>query len=144
MHIRQPERAAVKSISQLLVIEAEQVKNRRVQIVHVDLVLHGEVAELIRRPEREARLHARARQPDGEAAGIVVATGAVLLRVGRAAELAAPPDESKPSKTLITVMMSFLRRSILETARLATFSELFATSIAKRKSSMTLSFKPSF
>ncbi len=43
--------------------------------------------------EREAGLHAGAGQPDGEAARVVVAPGAVLLGVGRAAELAPPPHE---------------------------------------------------
>src|SRR5690606_16439316 len=58
-----------------------------------DLVLHGLVAELVGGPEGEARLHAAAGEPDGEAVGVVVAAGALLLRGGGAAELAAPPDE---------------------------------------------------
>ena len=63
------------------------------QVVHVDLVLHGAVAELVGGAEGEAGLDAAAGQPDGEAVGVVVAAGAVLLGVGGAAELAAPPDE---------------------------------------------------
>ena len=63
------------------------------EVVHVHFVLHGQVAELVGRTEGEAGLHAGAGQPDGEAAGVVVAAGAVLLGVGRAAEFAAPPDQ---------------------------------------------------
>ena len=51
------------------------------------------MAELVGRAVGEAGLDAAAGEPDGEAAGVVVAAGAVLFGVGRAAELAAPPDE---------------------------------------------------
>src|ERR1043166_3068415 len=51
------------------------------------------MAELVGRAVRKARLHAAARKPHGETAGIVVAPRAVLLGVGCPAELAAPPDE---------------------------------------------------
>src|SRR5206468_3210229 len=46
-HIGEAEVAAGVAVSQLLVIEAEQVQQGRVQVVHVDLVLHGVVAELV-------------------------------------------------------------------------------------------------
>ena len=39
MHIGQPEVAALEAVGQLRVIEAEQVQNRRVQVVDVDRVL---------------------------------------------------------------------------------------------------------
>ena len=66
-HIGETKRAAVKSVSELLMIEAELVENRRVQIVHVNFVLHGEMAEFVRGPERKAGFHTPTRQPDSEA-----------------------------------------------------------------------------
>ena len=53
----------------------------------------GELAELVGRAVGDAGLEAAAGQPDREAAGVVVAAGAVLFGVRRAAELAAPPDD---------------------------------------------------
>ena len=51
------------------------------------------MAELVGGAVGEAGLDAAAGQPHREAAGVVVAAGAVLLGVRRAAELAAPPDQ---------------------------------------------------
>ena len=53
----------------------------------------ADVPELIGLAEREAGLDAGAGEPDREAAGVVIAARAVLLGVGGAAELAAPPDQ---------------------------------------------------
>src|SRR5260221_11991264 len=61
--------------------------------MHVDFVLDGAVTELVGRAEGEAGLDAAAGEPDGEAAGVVIAAGAVLFGVGCAAELTTPPDE---------------------------------------------------
>ena len=45
MHIRQPERPARVVECQFLVVEAQLVQDRGVEVVHVDLALHGHVAE---------------------------------------------------------------------------------------------------
>src|SRR5260221_434204 len=81
------------AVGEPLVVEAQEVQDGGVQVVHVDLVLHGLVAELVGRSEGVAGLDAGAGEPDGEAVGVVVAAGAVLLGVRGAAELAPPPDE---------------------------------------------------
>ena len=41
LHIGQPEIAALEAVSQLRVVEAEQVQNRRVHIVDIDLLFAG-------------------------------------------------------------------------------------------------------
>ena len=62
VHVRQAEIAAGVAVGKLLVIEAEQVKQRRVQIVHVDLVLRCREAELVRRAVHDALLQTRRRR----------------------------------------------------------------------------------
>ena len=57
--VRQAEVAARIAVRELRVIEAEQVQQRRVQVVHVDLVLGRRESELVRRAVRYAFLQAR-------------------------------------------------------------------------------------
>ena len=81
-----------KRNGQPLVVDAEQVQHRRVQVVDLDLVLDGVVAVLVGRAVDRAALDAAAGQPDGEAERVVVAAvGALGER--RPAELAAPDDQ---------------------------------------------------
>ena len=63
------------------------------EIVHVDFVHDGVVAEFVGLAIGDAALEAAAGEPDAEAGGIVIAPRAVLLGVGRAAKFAAPPDD---------------------------------------------------
>ena len=91
-HVGEPEVSAGVAVGELFVVQAEQVQDGGVQVVHVDLVGDGVVAELVGRAVGEARLHAAAGEPDGEALGVVVAPVAALGE-GRSAELAAPPDQ---------------------------------------------------
>ena len=60
MHIREPALDAVVVKTQPLVIEAEQVEDRRVEVVDRRDVFRGLVAELIRCAVAERALHARA------------------------------------------------------------------------------------
>ena len=46
MHIRQAEIAALEMVGELGVLDAEEMQNRRVQIVNVNFVLGGMEAEL--------------------------------------------------------------------------------------------------
>ncbi len=84
---------SVVAEGELFVIETEQVEEGGVQIVHVDLAIHGEVPEVVGGAPREPGFHATPGQPGGEAAGIVIATGSILFRVRRATEFSAPPYE---------------------------------------------------
>src|SRR5262245_17083204 len=72
-HIRKPEIAAGIAIGKFLVIEAKQVKQRRVQIVYVDHVLNGCEAELIRCAVRDAFLQSCTRKPHRETIRVVIA-----------------------------------------------------------------------
>lgn len=62
------------------------------QVVHVDLVIHGLEPELIRAAVGKSSFHAASSQPHGETFGIVIPTIG-SLGVGRAAKLSAPPDQ---------------------------------------------------
>src|SRR5262249_10504754 len=73
MHVRQAEVAPGVPIRQLLVVQPQDVQKRRVQVMDVDLVLHGEPAVVVRRPVAEPALHAGPGQPHREALRVVVA-----------------------------------------------------------------------
>ena len=62
MDVGQAEIAASVAVGQLLVVEAEQVQERRVQVVDVHLVLRHVEAELVALANRHASLHAAAGQ----------------------------------------------------------------------------------
>ena len=77
-----------------VVVEAQQVQDRGVQVVDVDAVLGDVEAELVAFAERDARLDAAAGEPHGEGVGVMVAAVvAAALDHRRAAELAAPDHE---------------------------------------------------
>ena len=61
------------------VIDPEAVKHRCVQIMNVHRILHNVVAVVVGFPVSDAALDSSARQPDREAAWVVVAT-IVLFR----------------------------------------------------------------
>ena len=63
MHVGQAEVAAGVAVGELLVVEAQQVQDRGVQVVDVDLVLDGLEAELVGRAVDVPPLHAAAGQP---------------------------------------------------------------------------------
>ena len=64
------------AVRQPLVVEAQRVQDRRVQVVHVDLVLHGLVAEVVGGAVGEAGFDAGPCQPLREAGRVVVAPAA--------------------------------------------------------------------
>ena len=84
--------AAAVEEGEAFVIEAEEMQNGRVEIVHRDDFVHGAVTEFIGRAVGHAAANSAAREPHGEALGIVVATVAALGE-GRAAELAGPQEQ---------------------------------------------------
>src|SRR5688500_15479800 len=96
MDVGEPHVAAAEPVSQPLVVEAEQMQNRRVQSMPVDLVFAGVTAELVRCPVGHSPLYACACQPHGEAEWIMVATDSFRVTAvrklgrGRAAEFTAP------------------------------------------------------
>src|SRR5262249_926356 len=74
---------------------AEQVKKGGVEVVDVDDVLNGVVAEFVRRAVGEAAFEAAAAEEHGKAFHVMVTTGAALVFLGHggAAEFTAPDDD---------------------------------------------------
>jgi len=70
---------ALESERELLVVDAEAVEHRGVQVADVDGVYGDVVAEIVGLAVADARLDAAAGEPGGEALGVVVAA-VVLLR----------------------------------------------------------------
>ena len=66
MNIRQAEVATGVAVRQTRVVEAQDVQNRRVEIVNVDGVFRDVVADLVRRSVDDARLDAASGQPAGK------------------------------------------------------------------------------
>ena len=95
--IRQPEIPPLVAVRQLLVLHAQQVQHGRVQVVHMHLVLRDVEAEIVGRPQCQARLHAAASHPDRVVATVMVTTVVLLLDLALAVdgttELATPNDE---------------------------------------------------
>src|SRR5262245_48152898 len=92
MHIGQPEVAAAVAEGELLVVEADEVEDGGVEVVDVDAVFDGLVAEFVGGAVDVAALDAAAGEPHGEAEAVVVAT-LVALGSGGAAEFTAPDHQ---------------------------------------------------
>ena len=84
--------AALVRVDELRVVDAEEVQNRGVEVVHVEFVFHGVEAEVIGGADGLAAAHAAAGHPHRKARGVVIAA-TVLLAHGSATEFAAPDDE---------------------------------------------------
>src|SRR5262249_55273911 len=97
MHVRQPILPALELERQLQMVDAEQMQDRRLQVVYVDAVLRHVVTKIIGFAVRQPRLHSTAGQPEREAARVMVAAvllgGGVALAEGSPTELAAPDDQ---------------------------------------------------
>ena len=78
---------AVVVEAQALVIEAEQVQDRGVEVVDSGNVLDRHMSEVVGRPVAVAGLHARAGKPDGESLRVMVAAVGAFLEGGHSAEL---------------------------------------------------------
>ena len=106
MHIREPVVATLEAVGEPLVVEAEQVHDGGLQIVHVDFVLHDGEAEFIGLAIADAVLHAAACEEDGIRVGkmiaaLVHALGGAAFAEWCAAEFAAPHDERVVEQTAL-------------------------------------------
>ncbi len=70
--------AAVVAVGEFFVIEAEEVEEGGVEVIHVDFVFDGFVAELIGGAVVDAGFDAAAGHPNGKTFGIVIAADAAL------------------------------------------------------------------
>jgi hypothetical protein len=92
--VGEAEVAALGAEGELGVVEAEEVKDGGVEVVHVDGIFGDVEAEVVGGAVGEAFFDAAAGHPDGEGTVVVIAAVVGALRHGGAAEFAAPDDES--------------------------------------------------
>src|ERR1043165_518559 len=93
MHVRQPPLDAVVVKAKALVIEAQEVEYRGVEIVNRGLVVQRLVAELVRGAVAESTFHPGAGQPHGETLWVMVAATGVLLKRRHPAEFSDKRDQ---------------------------------------------------
>ena len=97
MDVGEAEVAALVTVGQAGVFDAHQVENRRVEVVYMHAILDDIVTEVVGLAVGRALVDAGAGHQYREAARMVVAAVVGLreraLRVGCAAEFAAPDDE---------------------------------------------------
>ena len=77
---------------EFFVVQAEQVQDGGVKVVHVEFVFNGHVSPFISGAVGIAGTNAAAGQPNGESLRVVVAS-IVVLGEGSPSEFAAPPNE---------------------------------------------------
>src|SRR6185295_1051072 len=94
-HVGKSEIATLKANRQLLVVDAQQVKHRGVQIVYMDFVRHGVIPEIICCSMSNAAPDAAACHPDREGADVMIATRRTLVDLahGGAPKFTAPNDQ---------------------------------------------------
>jgi hypothetical protein len=73
--------AAFEAVGEAFVVDADEMKDGRMEVVDVHRIADDVVAELIRLTEHDARLNAAARHPDREAARMMITTEVVLLNL---------------------------------------------------------------
>src|SRR6516165_10125291 len=91
MDVGQAEIAPAVAESQPFMVETHQVQDGGMQVVVVDAVFDGAVAELVGGAVDMAALDAAAGQPHAEAQAVMIASPA--LRGRRSTKLAAPDDQ---------------------------------------------------
>src|SRR4051794_20917510 len=82
--VGQAEVAAGVAVGEALVIEAEQMQDRRVQVVYTRRLFDGLESEIVGRPVNRAAANSTAGQPDAEPVMVVVSP---KLRLAVAAQL---------------------------------------------------------
>src|ERR1043165_8569874 len=97
MDVGQTVMPALETIGQSLVINPEAIKNRRLQIMHMNRVLDNVEGEIIGLAVGDPRLDSTTSQPDGKAFAMVIAAivvvGEAPLAVNGTSELASPNDQ---------------------------------------------------
>src|SRR5215831_12400911 len=98
VHVREPHIAAIETIREFCMIQAEEVQHRSVQVVDRHHLLFRFEAEFIARPDDLAAFDTCARHPYRHGARIVVAANA-SLGDRHPAELAVPDDQGGIEQT---------------------------------------------
>ena len=94
MHVGEPEVATLKAVGEQFVVNAHQVQNGGVQVVHMDTTFDDVRAKVVGGAVNVPRLDASTSHPNGEAACVMIAAKLferqIALRIGCTAEFAAP------------------------------------------------------
>ena len=99
MHIGEPEIPTGETVSQFLVIKAEEMQHRGMEIVDVNRIRSHPQPEIVRLAIGHSPFDAAPCHPDGEAIDMVIATDAIhvflrhFLNRRSAAHFPAPDDE---------------------------------------------------
>src|SRR4029079_19529086 len=100
MHVGQAVIAALEAECELGMLQAQQMQDGRLQIVHMDWISDGAKAEFIGFAQGNAGLDAAAGQANGEGVDMMVAADRVaIFSHGSATEFAAPDNESRIEQT---------------------------------------------
>lgn len=93
MHISQAKISALEAECEFGVVEAEEVHNGGVEVVHVDSIGDGVEAEFVGFADRGSWLDAASREPHGKGVGVMIATVVASLNHRGASEFTSPDDE---------------------------------------------------
>src|SRR5262245_44896409 len=122
MNIRQAEFTPLKLVCELGVIQAKAMQDRGVQVVHMRRVARDVIAEVISLTEAQSRLDAAAREPDREAARVMVTPVIVrrelALAVDRSPEFAAPYHQRVLEQASLFQIFDERRRRLIRVAAL--------------------------
>ncbi len=117
MDIRQPEMPALELVSQALVVDAQAVQQRRLQIVDMHRVLHDVVAIVVGLAQADAGLDAASGNPHGKAARMMVSAIVrvcqLALAIDGSAKLATPDHQSLIQKPLLLQILNQSCRSLI-------------------------------
>src|SRR5262249_23909307 len=92
-HVRKPSLVAVVVKGQLLMVEAQQVKDCGMKIVNCANIMHGPAPKVVCSSETSAAFYSSSQHPDGEAVCIVIPSDGSLLTGGHAPKLRGPKDQ---------------------------------------------------
>ena len=124
MDIGEAEIPALIGVDQSFMVDAEEVENGRIEVVHVDRITGDVVGEVVGFAVDVALFDTTAGEPHAEAAGVVIA--AVVfhrqgpLAVDGATELAAPDDEGVIEETPLFQITDQGRTRLIHIGALAT------------------------
>src|SRR5262249_24183197 len=103
MNVGEPIIPALEAIGEFLVVQAHEMKNGRLEIVNVDTVFDGVIAEVIRCSVSNAGLDAAAGHPNGEGVLVMVPAkpfrSVALFVHRRSAEFPSPNNKSAVQQT---------------------------------------------
>jgi len=105
MDVSKAEITPLESVGELIVIDAEEVQESGVQVVHVDLVFSGIETEIIRSAVDCAWLNAATRHPNGVSMRMMIPTDLVRLEGSlhhrSSTKLTAPKDQGFVEKAAL-------------------------------------------